>query len=44
MKIDHQHDAEEEKKIKFKDFENFFALWTRSLQPGQLDQIYVNNS
>jgi hypothetical protein len=36
----HQHDAEEEEKIKFKDFQKFPALWIRSSEPGQLDHIY----
>jgi hypothetical protein len=38
MKKVHQHDAEEKNKIKFP------ALWTRSSERGQLDQIYVDKS
>jgi hypothetical protein len=39
----HQHDAQEEKENKMQGFSKNFLL-PRSSEPGQLDQIYVNES
>jgi hypothetical protein len=37
------HDAQEEKENKIQGFSKIFpASWTRSSEPGQLDQIYVS--
>jgi hypothetical protein len=43
---DHQYDdAEEEIENKIQGFtKKILASWTRSSEPGQLDQIYVNKS